>query len=245
MTKPPGPPYKNPPIEEALVEIRFEPANSDPTLSGKVHEQPDIKTFYNGTPKRALLQTIQAGPGRLPALALQELVHLPNADGTRLLILGPNVLSISVLRPYDGWEKFRPRVEAAWNALVAVAGPKTATRIGIRYINKIVVPVMEIELGKYLRFGLTVPNGIDGHLEGFLDRAEFVHGDGVKVLLNHQSVQDAAGKSGFLIDIDVIAENLAGDTIQAVMAKVDDLHAREGKVFESLITDDSRRLFDE
>ena len=32
MTNPLGPHYKNPPIEEALVEIHFEPGNGDPPL---------------------------------------------------------------------------------------------------------------------------------------------------------------------------------------------------------------------
>jgi len=245
MTNPLGPHYKNPPIEEALVEIHFEPGNGDPTLSGKIHGQPNIRSFYTGTPKRALLRSIQSAPGRLPALAVQELVHLPNADGTRLLILGPDVLSISVLRPYDGWDNFRPRVEAAWNALVAVDGAKTVTRIGVRYINQIIVPSTQIDVGTYLGFGLAVPKGMDGYMKGLHVRAEFVHDDGVKVLLNHQSIQDEAGTGGFLVDIDVIAENVSADTTQAVMAKVDDLHTRAGKVFESLITDESRRLFDE
>lgn len=67
----------------------------------------------------------------------------------------------------------------------------------------------------------------------------------VEVLVNHQNIQDPDGAGGFLADIDVMKESLEVDNLEKVMAIVDDLHAREGKAFDALITDESRTLFDE
>lgn len=240
--------YKNPPIEEALVEFRMAPGQEwDLTIPGKLHEK--VKEAYPGKPRQQkLLQaSFQAVQGQPAGFAVQEgigRVQLVDAEAKRLLSLGPNVLSINVLRPYDGWDQFKPRVERALRAYVEVSGADNVSRIGVRYINRVALAAADVDLAAHFTCGPAVPPGLPNRVGGFLNRAEYVYDDDVKLVVTLASIDAAEGSAAFLLDLDVIWEATVPLTIDAALAKVDDLHEREGIAFEALITDKTREVFD-
>ena len=242
--------YKNPPIEEALVEFRFVPSQEwDLTIPGKLHQHPSIKDKYPGKPRqqKVVEAALQTGPQQPPSFAVREgmgRLQLLNDDGKRLLSLGPDVLSINVLRPYDNWENFRPRVEAAITAYREVANPQAVARIGVRYINKIVLPGTEIDLGTYFRCGPPTAEDLPKRMGGFMSRVEYVYDDGVKLILTQASIEAPEASSAFLLDLDTIWEGTEPLGLDDVMATVDLLHEREGFAFEATITEEARKVFD-
>jgi uncharacterized protein (TIGR04255 family) len=242
--------YKNPPIEEALVEVRFAPSEEwDLTIPGKLHEHRDIKKEYQGKPRTQKLveAALQAGPGQPSNLAVREgvgRIQLLNEAGNRLISLGPGVLSVNVLRPYDGWERFRPRIERALRAYNEVAASKGVTRLGVRYINKIVLPEKEVDLGIYFKCGPPIAPELPSKMAGFMSRVEFLYDDGVRLLLTQASIDAPEEQSAFLLDLDLIWESTNARSLDAMMAVIDDLHEREGAAFEAIITDAARRVFD-
>ncbi len=241
--------YKSPPIEEAVVEFRFVPGQEwDLTIPGKLHEHPDIKGQYQGKPRtqKLLEAAFQTEPGRSPNLAVREgvaRIQLVDHDGRHLISLGSDVLSVSTLRPYSGWEQFRPRIEAALSAYFQVAQPTGVSRVGVRYINKIVLPGKEIDIGTYFRYGLPSVPELPSTIAGFLNRVEYLYDDAVKFLLTHATVDAPEGQSAFVVDLDVIWEGSGETDLESIMKVVDNLHEREGKAFEAIITDAARELF--
>lgn len=244
-------PYKNPPIEEALIEFRFVPRPEwDPTIPGKLHQHAAIKEQYPGTPRqqKVFQANLQASPGQIPGFAVQEgigRIQLVNADGRRLLSIGTDVLTIHMLRPYEGWETFRPRIDTALSAYQEVADATSVTRIGVRYINKIVIADNNFELATYFRGGpVTSIEGMPEVLDEFMSRVGYQYPDGVKILLTHASLPPEQGKAAFLLDIDAFTQLAPPLSIDKSMAVVDDLHDREGRVFEAMLTDKLRSVFD-
>ena len=241
--------YKNPPIEEALVEVRFAPADEwDLTIPGKLHEHRDIKKEYQGKPRtqKVFEAALQAGPGQPPNLAIHEgvgRIQLINEAGNRLISLGPGVLSVNMLRPYDGWGLFRPRIETALRAYNEVAAPTGVTRLGVRYINKIVSP-REKDPMDYFTCGPPRAPGLPRKMAGFMSRVEFVYDDGVKLLLTQASIDAPEDQSAFLLDLDLIWESAEARNLDEIMAVIDGLHEREGAAFEAIITDAAREMFD-
>jgi len=241
--------YRNPPIEEALVEFQMVPGQEwDLTIPGKLHEK--VKTAYPGKPRQQkLLQAaVRAAPGQPPDFALHEgigRVQLIDAEAKRLLSLGPDVLSVNVLRPYDGREKFKPRIDEALRAYSEVAGADKVRRIGVRYVNKVVIHADDVALGQFFLCGPPIPEGLPKTMAAFVNRAEHVFDDGVKLILTFATVEAEKGSSAFLLDLDVIWESAEGVEMEQALKKVDDLHEREGIAFESVITDDTRKVFDE
>lgn len=153
------------------------------------------------------------------------------------------MLSVNVLRPYDGWESFKPRIDAALRAYAEVSSAEKISRIGVRYINKVVVPEPNVDLGKYFLYGPHSPSGLPDRIANFLYRSEYVFDDDVKLLLTFATI-NAEPDSSLLLDLDIIWENEAGIGVDQALENVDDLHHREGVAFEAVITDDLRGVFD-
>ena len=119
-------------------------------------------------------------------------VQLPTKDGTRLVNIGRNTLSINVLKPYDGWTLFRLRIERALRAYYDVAGQKTVTRVGVRYINRIVVEYPGANSADYFGFILPQESGLGAKLTNFTKRSEYVAEDQTKILITHATIAPSA-----------------------------------------------------
>ena len=97
--------YKNPPIEEALCEFRFAPGPDwDPTVPGKL--QTVLGDEYSGKPReqRAVQVGLHVQKGKPANLQYDEglaKVQLITEQGTRMVGVGPDVLSVHMLRPYQ------------------------------------------------------------------------------------------------------------------------------------------------
>lgn len=242
--------YRNPPIEEAICEFRFKASQDwDLTFPGKLHSE--VMAEYPGKPRQqgVIEAAFHAPSGQAPKLAFRSGitgVQLVSADEKKLLTVGPDVLSVHVLRPYEDWERFRPRIVAALTAYWKLAQPVSVIRIGVRYINKIVVPGEVADLEKYLRCGPPSVKEFPPRMSAFLDRVEYEYEDGVKLVLTLASVEAPPAKSAFLLDLDVIQEGQEAllTSEDKVMTAVDDLRKRERDAFEAAIADPARELFD-
>ena len=248
--------YKNPPIEEALCEFRFQPSQDwDLTIPGKLHAR--LNEEYSGRPREQ--RVVEAGleiQGDQPSkLSLGEglgKVQLVTEDGTRMVGVGPDVLSVHMLRPYQdplqpgrgGWDEFRPRISVALDAYWEVAQPEGVHSIGLRYINRLVIPEKTVEVENYLRCALPVVSGLPDRLNNFMSRVEYAYSDGVRLVLSQGSIDAPSDHVGFLLDLDVIWENTQPITRSEALIKADDLRAREREAFETVITEKARELFD-
>lgn len=225
--------YKNPPIEEALVEFHFAAGHEwDLTIPGKLHER--VKAEYPTSRQQMMVPPI-------PGFALPPgigRVQLVGPDATRLLSLGPNVLSVNVLRPYEGWELFRPRIERALRAYLEVSGAEKVSRIGLRYINRIAFTSEPVEITEYFEGGPPSPNGLPERVGGFVHRSEYGFDDGVKLVVTFASIPGPI--NSFLLDLDVIWESAEALDFDAAIVKVEELHDREKGAFEALIKDKTR-----
>lgn len=242
--------YKNPPIEEALAEFRFAPGPEwDMTVPGRIHEA--VKAEYPGKPRQQNLVTANVVFGAAeaaPALSMFRgigRVQFPSQDERSLVGVGPDVLSVHVLRPYPGWESFRPRIENALTTYERVAAPSGVVRVGIRYINRITIRDTKCDLSRLFLCAPPQAPGLPSDTTSFLHRDEYRYGDDIKLLVTYASVEAADDCTSFVLDLDLISEGGEARALGSTMSLVDDLRERERKAFEALITDDLRKVFDE
>lgn len=253
--------YKNPPIEEALCEFQFVAGEDwDLTIPGKLHAELDD---YIGKPRQQNVMEfgVEAVEDRPPSLHYGEglgRVQLLTGQGTRIVGVGPDVLSVHMLKPYqdpsirsqqNGWVEFRRRIEEALEAYWKVASPRGVQKIGVRYINKITLPTRTPVFEDYLRCALPTVSGLPDEIKGFLGSTEYVYNDGV--LLNLIVARGATGISDDLLvssevflDLDVVWASESVILQSDALQKVENLRDRERKAFEAIITDKSRKLFD-
>ncbi len=249
--------YRNPPVEEALCEFRFEPGRDwNITIPGRL--QTVLGDAYSGKPReqKAIEVDLGVGDGLPSGLHYRQglaKVQLVTTDGKRLVGVGKDSLSIHMLRPYQqqgeecrgSWEKFKARISEALDAYWKVAKPTGVKRVGVRYINKLVIPRGSVELEDYLVWGLPQTAALPETVSNFVSRVEYAFPDPVRLILTLGTVPASReGVQEFLLDLDVIREDAKPLNQQQALSAVEELRARERKVFESVITDTARKLFD-
>ncbi len=243
--------YKNPPIEQAICEFRFAPEKPwDPTLPGRLA---GLQREYDGTVQelRQVEWGVAAQPDYpSPALTVKEgplRVRFENKAANRAVEVAPSVVSIQAARPYVGWvEDFRPRVHAAFNEFREVARPAAVVRIGIRYINRMVISGRLSDSGAYFQYLPHPPKEIP--MEGMFsttNRSQFTYADGARLNLTVAGRDLADGRADLVLDLDVSWEPQGAPMdLNDALAKADALRSREREAFEALITDSARETFD-
>ncbi len=173
-------------------------------------------------------------------------VLIPTKNERRLVGIGPDVLSVHVLRPYPFWEEFYQRIEAAIRAYWVVAEPQGVSGISIRYINRVTIEAPTVDLGDYFTIASAPPPGISLNMSNFLSRTESILTDSPTQLnTTLGSVEAPSGICAFVLDLEVsqawVEEPL---TIEEAIVQVNELREKEREAFEFSITDLTREVFD-
>lgn len=242
--------YKNPPILEATCEFVFsDDSEWNIAYSGLFLQR--VRDRYSGRPEEQQMivpgQTVQFGLDPAPIRTVTR-VRIPDLDDKNAVAIAANRLSIHTRKPYIGWPAYRERISALLADYVAIGHPKALSRVGIRYINKIDSPSPGVSPAKYIHGPATKLGSLDADLYMFVQRREYRFNDrAIKALITTSTLDpppDNPNRS-YLVDIDVMFEALdVPAKIDLAMDIVDDLRSREREVFELLITDDARGLFD-
>ena len=232
-----------------MCEFTFAPLAPDQqfdlTLPGRLKMHPSMAE-YSGQPRTQNVRTIAANDPSTVAVQTSLLrVQLPTSDGRHLVSIGRNTLAITALRPYDGWTKFKPRIVRALDAFHEIISYSAVMRIGVKYVNRIVVRKAGANAAEVLTEVPAQDKISETRLANFTQFAEFVRTDGIKVLVTQATLQSSApNTTEYLLDIDTILDHQALGNRTEIVATVERLHDIEGAAFEALITENARRLFD-
>ena len=174
--------------------------------------------------------------------------RLTSNDRADVTIITPLNLATARLAPYLGWDVFRGRAVAVWKVWKRVTKRRSVVRAGIRYINRIDIPVDDlnrIRLGEYLTFYPQAPAIGTLPMISYLARITLpTHNPLWTATLTSTVVPSPLLKRmSLLLDIDVFRT-------QEIPMKDDDLwttigEARDIKntIFQRCITPQSERLF--
>ncbi len=238
--------YENPPIEEAVCEFRFAPGSEwSPMIQARFLAR--IADSYDGKPREEPF-LLRFDGAEVPEVRQVTRVVIPAESGTWQLSLHPNTLSVNALRPYGGWSEFRTRISDALDVYRKLAEPMGVHRVGIRYINRMVLQGTPSCLSRYFRGGPTPVEGLPPNAISILSRVQFLYEDGVTCRLVHSTFDPKQEDHvGLLLDLDLAWTGSESEPreIEDAMALVDDLRDRERSAFESVITDKAREVFNE
>ncbi|MBD3285607.1 TIGR04255 family protein, partial [candidate division WOR-3 bacterium] len=151
--------YKNPPIIEAVCEIRFMPESQwDITVPGLVYGK--IKRDFPLKEPHFIqeLKFNQDKPNTPPKVENKELAVFLTKDRKTTVKLGIHTprLIINRVKPYQSWGTFKPNIERAFRSLKNIEGVeiKGIQRIGLRYINILEIAKQPGELQKNFEYRL-------------------------------------------------------------------------------------------
>jgi len=214
------------PIIEAVLEVRFEPLVPKSAAFGIIYNQ--VKNNF------------KTAPVSLPILQLPEQLrerdenlkfkpHYKISKENIVLQIGPDVLSISMVKNYMGWDVFSNEIYDLLDQIEKSKIVKEYSRIGIRYVN-----FFESQIYDNINVGINL-NGNNIDYSNTVVRTRFTH----EVFRSNLLITNEAGfnnKKGSIIDIDTFLDDKNLMNNKSLIKKIiREGHLEEKKLFYKLL----------
>ncbi|WP_083606542.1 TIGR04255 family protein [Geodermatophilus obscurus] len=244
--------YANPPVAEALVRLHWDDSIVwKATTPGLIFGL--IGDLYPDEPQtRNVVEAQVSGEhGSAPNFELRsgpQQMMFSRESGSRLVLVGPNDVSVHGLPPYEGWGSLEARLFEAVERLREWATPpsKRYSTIGLRYINRVEIFEPSVNFEDWLTVAFALPPGLPQTMTGFLDRIDSVYPDGAtRIGFTWASTEAPAGSSAFVLDFDLTRVDQSGFTLDEARDVIADLKVKEGQAFEGMLKDSLREVFGE
>lgn len=238
--------YENAPITEALIDIRVELPHSVTGIQvlESVHDR--VKNRYPGKKRRIHVQGQFSAGAEVGASATQMLMGFAfsSEDGKRVFQARRDGFTFSRLRPYGSWPELRDEGRRLWEIYREVVAPVRITRVAVRYINQIDIPLSQIDYKDYFRTIPEVSPELPQGLSGFFMQLQFPQTDfgGLLILTQTAVPPPNPATNSVVLDLDAFKESeMASD--EEVWGLLEILRNRKNEFFEGCITDRTRALF--
>lgn len=242
-------PFPNPPIREALLDIRTDLSagiNLDilasyqesirdrfPTKEEKFQWESGFKVEKGSAPQ---LLAPTGGPVGLLFKSPKEAGKVVQArlDG----------FTFNKLKPYDRWETFASEAKELWDLYVRIAKPVKVTRIALRYINRIEIPLPLGQFKDYLttapEVGPEIPNALSSFLMRLVIPNEEIQAHAVVTETIEKVADDILP---LILDIDVNKRVSLVPTDQKMWDMFDQLRTYKNTIFLNSITNKTKEMF--
>lgn len=236
------------PIVEALLDIRvtLPGAPSYKTLEPFAHlvaekypsrrERHQVLAQWQTTPQGEITHS----GSRTPVGYL-----LTSADGTEVVQARTDGFSFSRLEPYTSWHEVKAEAKRLWEAYIEVASPDVATRLALRYINRIPLPLPIPDFAEYVTTGPTIAADLPQSLSNFFFNATIPIPEMDMVVVISETIEQVTDdeKLPLIFDIDASSSVPMEPADSAIWKKFDELCELKDKVFFSSVTDKALELF--
>lgn len=241
--------YDHPPITEAVIAINFKSTigfDELTSISKKFQkEYPQSQAISNVS----FTVDVDGDGSAVPTpknTQNQKGWRLSSGDMTEILVMWPQSFTISQLAPYVGWDKFLERFVRDWKKFKRHAGQKEISRIGVRYINRIDIPVTGdiVEHEKYLNVFPKLPNSLTPLHAFAVQSALKLQDIGCDLLINSAAVPSPVlDRASFMLDLDIFRAVELPQSDQDIYNLLDEIRKKKNKVFEQCISNRARKLF--
>ncbi len=245
-------PYPNPPIKEALIDIKIDPLSASElaaleSLYDRVRGDYPVKKARNRwesavefkDDKLVSSDSRDCGPDGFLFISQDEKqVVQYRLDGFMFNRLAPY--------PRQGWPVIQGEARKLWEHYLGVVRLQRIVRIGLRYINQINIPApdQQFELEDYFTEPPRIPKDIPQKFEHFLVRLVIPWSVGAKAVITQTRVPSPTpDMMSFILDIDVLTENPGSLDTASVWNMLERFREFKNTIFESSLTPKTKELF--
>lgn len=239
--------YARAPITEAIIELRFAGSFSQSVVEAAGRRLRSDYVFFD--PENAIQFKLEPATQKSEVATSWQGIKLSSIDRTDNVFFRQTTFICSRLAPYTGWEDFFARTVSAWEAWKRAAGPTTLARIGVRYVNRIDIPVQNdtlLRVEDYLNVSPKSPENFAAPMSSYtMQIVRPLQIDDCSILLNSGTVPaPLIGFVSLALDIDIFREANLPPRDEDLWAILTRIRGHKNRVFESCITDRARALFD-
>ena len=155
--------------------------------------------------------------------------------------------TFSLLKPYTHWKEMFAEARKLWEMYWGIAQPEAITRLAVRYVNHINIPLPIDDLSDYFTAPPKIPDNIQGIISGFLSKV-VVYDQEMDVATNIVQALEKSIKPDkhitVVLDIDSFKTgdfNVNNGEMWDIFAN---LHNTKNQIFFNSITDETARLFE-
>jgi uncharacterized protein (TIGR04255 family) len=238
--------YPRAPITEAVIDFRVARQNAMsvdglvPLTTRLAGDYPVIEQRRNAT---AMVDTWSQVPPRLDVAPVGFTAR--SADGLWIYNAQPDGVSISRLAPYTRWSDLRERAKFVWDAYISLNAPLAISRLGLRFINKIVFSERRVELVDQFYTRVEIAQDMPGTMSHFFFQTQIVQSDinCVAVINSTAEHRNPAANVSIILDIDLFTVSNEGIHFDNAWDKLEVMRRRKNVIFEACITEKTRGLF--
>jgi uncharacterized protein (TIGR04255 family) len=241
--------FPNAPITEALVDIRVSLSDKI-TLDDLALFQDPIRERFPEKKERRFIKggleisaepkaTLSTGPdGYIFECSAEKKLVQARLDG----------FTFNKLKPYDNWKSFRSEAYQLWNLYFDIAKPIKITRIALRYINRIEVPLpvgRQLDFSEYLLISPEIAADLPQALAHFFMRVVMPNDNIDAIAVITETIQDPTPdkRLPLIFDIDVFQETAYEGNDPDIWDQFDKLHDFKNDIFFKSTTEKAKELF--
>jgi len=240
---------KSPPIKEALVDIRVSlPQGITLAKLASLPEQV-AKDYPEKQERRSGGFQIEFKEGKI--VDPQVIDEGPDgflcysSDKLQLVQFRLDGFTFNRLKPYTSWKQIRGEAFRLWELYRTTVEPALISRIALRYINRIEIPLPLVDLRDYLAAPPSTPPNLSGNLSSFLTRV-VVREPSARIEAIITQTGDVPGKpeqTALLLDIDVISQAVYDKDGKSAWETMERLREMKNRIFFESITLKALELF--
>lgn len=235
------------PITEALLDIRV-------TLPGSIGLD-DMGTFHDSVKDRFPIKkdrvSFQGGfqledgkPTAIPVSGGTDGYLFESPTEQKVVQARLDGFTFNKLKPYENWKKFSSEARELWDTYVRVAHPEKITRIALRYINRIEIPLPLKDFKEYILTTPEIAPRLPQGLDHFFMRLVIPY-SAINAMVVVTETMERVTESGTLpliLDIDASKEVDCTPIAEQVWRDFQKLRHLKNEVFFASITDKTKEL---
>ena len=242
----PGTRYPHAPITEAVIDIQCAGASNIEARDGI---NADEASYAPGEKLFAARGQVLFVPDASPvATASSEPLGFlfRSNDGLHIYQARTNGFTFSRLAEYTTWNAVSAEARRLWDKYRSVARPTSVTRIALRYVNRLDLPLPIKDFSDYLRTAPQLSTDLPQGLSAYFMQLQLPMPDVRGACVINQTIIEPPVKPNtvpVVLDIDVFRAEDMPTSEDQLWEQMEQLRGAKNFVFESCITDKARSLF--
>lgn len=236
----------SPPIREAVIDFRVTPRHLDQSVLTNLQEK--LGNQFPKVEKMNMGKVSFSFKGEPKARQSKSLIgyRFLTDDGKLIAQFRNDGFTLNRMKPYNSWEDLTSEAFRLWVIYVELIKPGRLTRIAVRYINDIQLPLPTLEIDDYISLAPKAPNEEMYNYTNFLSRVALVSkatGISANVI---QALENSLKTDSvtYILDIDVYSMLTDTDTLseQFLRERFEAFRVEKNRLFFGSLTDKTLEL---
>lgn len=236
----------NAPITEALIDFHVKlPSNVQVESLKSAHAE--ISTNYPQVmERRRWTSQVRFSKGKPPMPVTSETspdgYAFTSSDRQQTVQFRLDGFTFNRFKPYETWESMRAEAYRLWQIYVKIASPEIITRVALRYINHLQLPLQIADFGVYLAAPPRVPGQLPHFVNSFLSRVVIIDSlTGAAASISQALESIAHGR--VILDIDVYKGAEFRVDADDAWELLNELRHFKNRIFFESVTEQTLRLY--